>query len=58
VQSDLMGRMKGQTSMKLFQQFRHLKNKTHWGNHFWAKGYCVDSVGLDADMPVQDGSGL
>ena len=22
----------------------------YWGNHFWAKGYCVDSVGLDADM--------
>ena len=45
--SALMGRMKGQTSMKLFQQFRHLKKKTYWGNHFWAKGYCVDSVGLD-----------
>ena len=48
--SDLLGRLKGQTSMKLFQQFRHLKKKTYWGNHFWAKGYCVDSVGLDADM--------
>ena len=20
------------------------------GNHFWAKGYCVDTVGVDADM--------
>jgi putative transposase len=48
--SDLLGRLKGQTSMKLFQQFRHLKKKPYWGNHFWAKGYCVDSVGLDADM--------
>src|SRR6266567_7366271 len=48
--SDLLGRLKGQTAMKLFQQFRHLKKKPYWGNHFWAKGYCVDSVGLDADM--------
>jgi putative transposase len=48
--SDLLGRLKGQTSMKLFQQFRDLKRKPYWGNHFWAKGYCVDSVGLDAEM--------
>jgi putative transposase len=48
--SDLLCRLKGQTSMKLFQQFRHSKKKPYWGNHFWAKGHCVDSVGLDADM--------
>jgi putative transposase len=47
--SDLLGRLKGQTSMKLFHQFRYLK-KPYWGNHFWAKGYCVDTVGLDTDM--------
>jgi hypothetical protein len=22
----------------------------YWGNHFWSKGHCVDTVGLDADM--------
>ena len=48
--SDLMGRVKGQTSMKLFNQFRHLRKKPYCGNHFWAKGYCVDTVGLDAEM--------
>jgi len=48
--SDLMGRLKGQLSMKLFQQFRHLKKKPYWGNHFWAKGYCVDTVGLNSEM--------
>ncbi|WP_211232786.1 transposase, partial [Desulfatirhabdium butyrativorans] len=21
-----------------------------WGNHFWAKGYCVDTVGLNEEM--------
>jgi putative transposase len=48
--SDLMGRVKGQTSIKIFKQFHHLKKKPYWGNHFWAKGYCVDTVGIDADM--------
>lgn len=49
--SQLMGRLKGQASMRLFHQFRNLKKKACcWGNHFWAKGYCVDTVGLDADM--------
>ena len=48
--SDLMGRVKGQTSIKLFRQFQQLRKKPYWGNHFWAKGYCVDTVGMDAEM--------
>ena len=48
--SDLMGRLKGQTSIKLFKQFNHLRKKPYWGNHFWAQGYCVDTVGLNAEM--------
>jgi putative transposase len=48
--SELLGRLKGQTSIKMFHQFRHLKKKPYWGNHFWTKGYCVDTVGLDSDM--------
>jgi putative transposase len=48
--SDLLGRLKGQTSMKLFHQFRYFKKKPYWGSHFWAKSYCVDTVGLDADI--------
>ena len=47
---ELFGRLKGQTSMKVFQQFRNLKKKPYWGNHFRAKEYCVDTVGLDADV--------
>jgi len=45
-----MGRVKGQTAMKIFGQYRELRKKPYWGNHFWAKGYCVDTVGLDAEM--------
>ena len=48
--SNLVGRLKGQTSMKLLHQFRQMRQKPYWGNHFWSKGYCVDTLGLDADM--------
>ena len=48
--SEYVGRVKGQTAMKLFRRYRQLKKKPYWGNHFWAKGYCVDTVGLDPEM--------
>ena len=28
----------------------HLKRKPYWGNHFWARGYCVSTVGLDEQV--------
>jgi REP element-mobilizing transposase RayT len=31
-------------------KFPYLKQKPYWGNHFWVPGYCVDTVGLDAEM--------
>jgi putative transposase len=27
-----------------------IKRKPYWGNHFWTKGYCADTVGLDSEM--------
>ena len=48
--SDLMGTVKGRTAIRVFKRFPYLKRKPYWGNHFWAQGYCVDTVGLDADM--------
>jgi len=30
----------------VFNKFRNFKKKPYWGNYFWAKGYCVDTVGL------------
>ena len=48
--SNLMGALKGRTAIKIFKQFPHLKKRPYWGNHFWAKGYCVDTVGLNAEM--------
>ena len=47
--SEFMGTVKGRTAIRVFNKFRHLKQKPYWGNHFWARGYCVDTVGLDAE---------
>ncbi|MCP4298610.1 MAG: IS200/IS605 family transposase [Proteobacteria bacterium] len=48
--SDFVGTIKGRTAIRILNKFSHLKKKPYWGNHFWAKGYCVDTVGLDAEM--------
>ena len=47
--SEFVGTLKGRTAIRVFNKFRHLKAKPYWGNHFWARGYCVDTVGLDTD---------
>ena len=48
--SNFVGTVKGRTAIRVFNKFRDLKQKPYWGNHFWAEGYCVDTVGLDVDM--------
>lgn len=48
--SELVGLLKGRTAIRVFQKFPQLKQKPYWGNHFWAPGYCVDTVGLNAEM--------
>ena len=47
--SEFMGTIKGRTAIRVLNKFRHLKRKPYWVNHFWARGYCVDTVGLDAE---------
>ena len=47
--SQLMGILKGKTAIKIFKSYPQLKVKPYWGNHFWSRGYCVDTVGLDED---------
>ncbi len=34
---------------KIFKSYPQLKAKPYLGYHFWAKGYCVDTIGLDED---------
>jgi len=48
--SQLVGTVKGKSALRVFSRFSYLKQKPYWGNHFWAKGYCVDTVGVDADL--------
>lgn len=42
--SEIMRRIKGRTSTKLFEKYPELK-KRYWGQHFWARGYFCATVG-------------
>ncbi len=48
--SNLMGTLKGKLAIKLFKSYPNLKRKPYWGNHFWARGYFVSTVGLDEEV--------
>lgn len=48
--SDYVGTVKGRTAIRVLNKFRRLKEKPYWGNHFWSRGYCADTVGLDSEM--------
>ena len=48
--SKYVGTIKGRTAIGIFNKFHHLKVKPYWGNHFWAEGYCVYTIGLDEEM--------
>jgi putative transposase len=47
--SEAMGILKGKTAIAVFQQTKRLRTKPYWGNHFWSRGYCVTTVGMDED---------
>ncbi len=48
--SEIMRRIKGRTSSKIFEEFPHVK-KRYWGRHFWARGFfCVTSGELTKQM--------
>ena len=47
--SVIMGILKGKTAISLFKNYPALKKKPYWGKHFWSRGYCVSTVGLDEE---------
>lgn len=47
--SKYIGTIKGRCAIRLFARFPRLKGRPYWGNHFWARGYCLDTIGLDLD---------
>ena len=48
--SEFMGVLKGKSAIHLFKTRKRLKEKPYWGNHFWARGYFVTTVGIDEDI--------
>jgi putative transposase len=51
--SEIMRRIKGRTSSKLFEDFPHLR-KRFWGRHFWARGYFCASSGQVTDEMIKN----
>ena len=47
--SKYIGTIKGRSAIRLFSRFPGLRQRPYWGNHFWARGYCLDTVGLDLE---------
>lgn len=50
--SKLVQYVKGKSSRKLLQEFEHLRKK-YWGQHLWARGYFVVTVGNVNSEDVQ-----
>ena len=50
--SEVVGFLKGKSEIRIFDRHIDLK-KRYWGRHFWAKGYCVSTVGLDEEKIKQ-----
>ncbi len=48
--SELMVFVKGRTVIRLFAKFPYLRKQRLWGNHYWQRGYFVDSVGANEDI--------
>ncbi len=46
--AEVMKRIKGSSSERMFREFPELK-KRYWGQHFWARGYFVSTVGADEE---------
>jgi len=47
--AEVIGFLKGKSAIKLFDRHLELK-KRYWGRHFWVKGYCVSTVGLNEEQ--------
>ena len=47
--ADTVGFIKGKSAIKVFDHHLELKRR-YWGRHFWARGYCVSTVGLDEEQ--------
>jgi len=44
-----LGYLKGKSAIQLHREIMRIQ-QGYTGKHFWTKGYCVSTVGLDEDM--------
>lgn len=51
--SKIMQAIKGKTSRKLLQEFKHLQ-KQYWGRHLWARGYFAATSGNVTDEVIRE----
>ena len=48
--SEYIGTIKGKLAIKIFKTYPNLKKKPYWGNHFWSRGYFVNTIGINEDV--------
>lgn len=46
--SSFMGYLKGKLAIRIFTRYESMA-KRYWGRHFWSRGYCVTTIGLDEE---------
>jgi len=44
-----VGFLKGKSAIRIFREYLQVK-RNFTGRHFWARGYCVSTVGLEEQM--------
>ena len=45
----LIGSLKGNSAIQIHRQIQGVK-RGFAGKHFWLRGYCVSTIGLDEEM--------
>jgi putative transposase len=51
--SEVVGFLKGKSTIKVFDIIFDINSelkKRYWGRHFWARGYCASTIGLDEEQ--------
>ena len=47
--ANTVGFLKGKSAIRIFRDYLQVR-RNFTGQHFWARGYCVSTVGLDEQM--------
>ncbi len=47
--ADTIGFLKGKLAIRIFRDYLQVK-RNFTGRHFWVRGYCVSTVGLDEQV--------